>query len=235
MSATTQGGSSGATGELDPYTWCDWDLGAANNPRCTFPGSTCGNPWCAPPCADTAGPGDDCPLPLTGNADRVCNFNQCNLLCDEGQTCPDGMECTGSTCRWSLNCGVVYGESEQPAYRLTLLASGFESFEFVHARIFVESDVHSAMGRVQIRDGAFEWTRSNLLDEGAAAQIVVYFDENANDACDAEEPAWQHIMAPVTEDTTVELEPGSTGWESLPVACMTSDGTDLTTPSQCLL
>jgi hypothetical protein len=49
----------------------------------------------------------DCPVPATGNAAVVCAdgtgdmINDCALLCDMGETCPDGMACFMNTvCLW---------------------------------------------------------------------------------------------------------------------------------------
>src|SRR5204863_5884858 len=101
-----------------------------------------------------------------------------------------------------------------------------------HARLVVSSSVHSAIGDVQIREGSFEWTRTGLLDDQAEAEIAVYIDENANDACDAGEPAWEHVSGPVTEDTVFTFSPLATTWEVV-TGCETSRGTDLAMPAPC--
>jgi hypothetical protein len=53
------------------------------------------------PCPANVGSADDCPMPLTGTAERMCNFSLCDLSCRGGLVCPDGMQCLGgSDCRW---------------------------------------------------------------------------------------------------------------------------------------
>jgi hypothetical protein len=97
-------GVAGAGGVgLDPYGRCDAGPAGAvlNSPECPVPNSTCNAWWCSPRCPPNVGTGDDCPLPLTGTAERTCNFSQCYLSCRGGLVCPDGMQCLGgSDCRW---------------------------------------------------------------------------------------------------------------------------------------
>ena len=110
-----QGGTSGSAGAggigvveaggvgPDPYGRCHAPAGAVlNSPECPVPNSTCNAWWCSPRCPANVGTGDDCPLPLTGTAERVCNFSLCDLSCQGGLSCPDGMECAGGICRWPL-------------------------------------------------------------------------------------------------------------------------------------
>ena len=86
---------------VDPYGRCNAPNGAVlNSPECPVPNSTCNAWWCSPRCPANVGTGDDCPLPLTGTAERVCNFSLCDLSCQGGLVCPEGMECAGGNCRW---------------------------------------------------------------------------------------------------------------------------------------
>ncbi len=90
---------------LDPYGRCDLALGGDGNPQCPGAESLC-NGSCIPGRCETdlaggaLGTGDDCPAPLTGNADPECNFGYCTLACSEELICPDGMFCRGSYCDW---------------------------------------------------------------------------------------------------------------------------------------
>jgi hypothetical protein len=88
---------------VDPYGRCDAGPAGAvsNSPECPVPSSTCNAWWCSPRCPANVGTGDDCPLPISGTAERVCNFSLCYLSCRGGLVCPDGMVCLGgSDCRW---------------------------------------------------------------------------------------------------------------------------------------
>ena len=101
FSCLDDAGASGGDGGQDPYGRCHAPAGAVvNSPECPVPNSTCNAWWCSPRCPANVGTGDDCPLPLTGTAERVCNFSLCDLSCLGGLVCPDGMECTGMICRW---------------------------------------------------------------------------------------------------------------------------------------
>jgi hypothetical protein len=100
---TAGAGAAGAGGGgPDPYGRCDaGPTGAVlNSPQCPVPNSTCNAWWCSPPCPANVGTGDDCPLPLTGTAQRDCNFSLCDLSCLGGLVCPDGMQCAGGSCWW---------------------------------------------------------------------------------------------------------------------------------------
>jgi len=99
-------GGIGMAGEggvrLDPYGRCDAGPAGAvlNSPQCPVPNSTCNAWWCSPRCPPNVGTGDDCPLPLTGTAERMCGHSLCYLTCLGGRVCPDGMECKSGECRW---------------------------------------------------------------------------------------------------------------------------------------
>jgi len=57
---------------------------------------------CTGPCESEA----DCPAPATGDATVTCSGDPagCVLECDEGEACPDGMECSpAGACMWRLD------------------------------------------------------------------------------------------------------------------------------------
>ncbi len=90
-----EGGGPGA----DPYQLCDQDLGRDNNPGCDA-GTICRNGYCTTPCENnlidnTFGTGEDCPPPATGDARTGCGLGYCWLRCFNGETCPDGLICSG--------------------------------------------------------------------------------------------------------------------------------------------
>ena len=103
---TAGSGVAGAGGAgLDPYGRCDaGPTGAVlNSHQCPVPNSTCNAWWCEPRCPPNVGTGADCPLPLSGTAERACDFNICHLSCrTAGLVCPDGMKCEGGDCRWPV-------------------------------------------------------------------------------------------------------------------------------------
>ena len=92
-------GDGGQTATQDPYGRCDSEAGAEDNPDCPAEGSICNGSQCVPPCPHTEGPGDDCPDPLSGTAQKVCYFNLCSLNCEGGRVCPNGMQCDGVICQ----------------------------------------------------------------------------------------------------------------------------------------
>jgi hypothetical protein len=103
QAGTAVTGGAGAGGAVpDPYGRCDAGSEGAvlNSPECPVPNSTCNAWWCAPRCPPNIGTGEDCPLPLSGTAVRVCWFSHCDLDCRGGLVCPDGMECAAFNCRW---------------------------------------------------------------------------------------------------------------------------------------
>lgn len=81
--------------DVDPYGPC--------SAPCPVPGSACTEGACASPCLVDR----TCPLPLSGSAAPECNapyWDYCDLPCDGGTTCPDGMACIehrfGASCGW---------------------------------------------------------------------------------------------------------------------------------------
>lgn len=106
-------------GAFGPYGYCsagNWDeteypddcpgLGA----RMWGAADECGSCQCLVDCGKTS----DCPTPESGTSEPVCVAGHCNLPCDDGQECPDGMSCVahdseGRICAWEATAETDLG------------------------------------------------------------------------------------------------------------------------------
>ncbi len=73
------------------YPWCSpYDTSACLEGNVNLIGGECGLCWCYDSCVSV----DECPVPVTGIAEVVCDPSiGCSLLCDQDSDCPNGMDC----------------------------------------------------------------------------------------------------------------------------------------------
>jgi hypothetical protein len=130
---------------------------------------------------------------------------------------PDGDAMGGSTLDaaadvdggGSPSCVSVTGGGLGPWLDLQIVGREFDAYDGLRVRIVVSSGAGGRLGvaDVAVASGAFALTIPGTFNYGAYTEIALYVDDDADEACDVDEPLWGFVTGIVQENLLVEATP----------------------------
>jgi hypothetical protein len=125
----------------------------------------------------------------------------------------------------SSSCIGVTGGGLEPWLDVRIVGRRFDAYEGRRLRVVVANGVGDRLGvaNVPIAGGGFDLTIPGTFNYGSYAELSLYVDDDADQACDVGEPLWGLVTGAVKSALLVEVTPDgpclSGGGPSMAVGC----------------